>query len=566
MLFLQKEFQAFRNAAARAAALNPMDGATVALMGILLACAGDWERGCAVTDKAMRLNPHFPGWYWLAAVFNAYRTRDYRAAIDAALRIQMPGYFWTPAICAAAFGQLGQRQAAQNALEELLAIRPEFARAAREEFGKWFEPELVEHLVEGLHKAGLEIATEGGAAAPAVERARSSADVSGAARADEGFWVAVLPFKSSGGSADLTALAEGLSEEVVAGLSRFSYLRVITSGSTQRYADQAPDLRVVGKELGSRYVMNGNLRQVGARLRVAVQLVDATTGAQLWAETYERPFAAEAVFELQDELVSRIVSTVGDPHGVLPHNMSESLRSKVPVQLSPYEAVLRSFAFGYRRTAEEHAAVRAGLERAVQQAPDYADAWAMLSLTYAEEYAHGFNLRPDPLGRTLQAARRAADAAPSNAMAYNALARAMFFRKEFQAFRAAAEQAIALNPLNSPTLAGLGSMTAYAGDWEHGCALVERALQLNPRHPGWYWFALFFNAYRKGDYRGAVNVALKLNLPDFFVTHETLAAAYGQLGERDAAGKALRDLLELKPDYAVMARERLGKWFDPELV
>ena len=124
------------------------------------------------------------------------------------------------------------------------------------------------------------------------------------------------------------------------------------------------------------------------------------------------------------------------------------------------------------------------LERAVQLAPGYADAWGMLSLLYAEEFSNGFNARPDPLGRALQAARRAADAAPSSALAYNALARALFFRKEFQAFRIAADRAIELNPLNGPTLAGLGGMIAYAGDWEHGCAQVERAARLNPRHPG----------------------------------------------------------------------------------
>ena len=298
----------------------------------------------------------------------------------------------------------------------------------------------------------------------------------------------------------------------------------------------------------------------------AVQLIDASSGAHLWAETYNRPFRADDVFALQDDLVPRIVSTLADAHGILPHTMSEALRSKGPDQLSPYEAVLRSFGYGYRRTPEEHAAVRAGLERAVQQAPGYADGWAMLSLIYSEEYAFGFNLQPDPLGRTLLAARRAADAAPSSAMANNALARALFFRKEWQGFRTAAERALELNPLNGPTIAGLGSMMAYAGDWEHGCALVERAATLNPRHPGFYWFPLFYNAYRKGNYRGALSVALKINMPGFFYTHVVLAAVYGQLGERDAAGNALRELLALKPDIALHVRDELGKWYPPALV
>ncbi|MBA2434233.1 MAG: hypothetical protein H0V54_03945 [Chthoniobacterales bacterium] len=333
-----------------------------------------------------------------------------------------------------------------------------------------------------------------------------------------------------------------------------------------RFAKDSGDVRAIGKELGARYVMNGSLRQVGTRLRVAVQLVDQTTGEQVWAETYERAFSAEAVFELQDDLVPRIVATVGDAHGILPHNMSESLRSKAIDQLSPYEAVLRSFAYGYRYTPEEHAAIRSGLEQAVQKAPSFADAWAMLSLVYADEYASGSNVQPDSLGRALRSARRAVDAAPSSAMAHNALARALFFRKEFEAFRAAAERSIALNPLNSPTLASLGTMMAGAGDWEGGCAQVERALQLNPRHPGWYWFVLLYHAYRKGDYQGALSIGLKINLPDFFATHEAMAAAYGQLGQGAEAERSVGDLLRLKPDYTAWARERLEKWFEPEFV
>jgi TolB-like protein/tetratricopeptide (TPR) repeat protein len=381
----------------------------------------------------------------------------------------------------------------------------------------------------------------------------------------EEFWVAVLPFKYSGANPDLTALAEGLTEEIVTGLSRFSYLRVIARSSLQ-FASEAADARSVGTRLGARYVMEGSLRQAGSALRVSVQLLDPGSGAHLWAETYDRPFHPENIFALQDDLVPLIVSTVADAHGVLPHTLSEALRSRHPDQLSPYEAVLRSFGYGYRMTPEEHAAVRACLERAVQQAPGYADAWGMLSLVYTEEFSNGFNARPDPLGRALQAARRAADAAPSSALAYNALARALFFRKEFQAFRIAADRAVQLNPMNGPTLAGLGGMMAYAGDWEHGCAQAERAARLNPRHPGGYWFPLLYNAYRQRDYRGALSVGLKINLPEFFATHEAMAATYGQLGERDAAAGSVRELLRLKPDFVITARDELRKWFDRDLV
>ena len=389
---------------------------------------------------------------------------------------------------------------------------------------------------------------------------------SGATRAEQGFWIAVLPFKYGGANTDLTDLAGGLSEDIVTGLSRFSYLRVIARSSTLRYAREAVDVRTVGRELGARYVMEGSLRQAGSTLRIAAQLVDATSGVHLWAETYDHSFRPNQIFAVQDDVVPRIVSTVADTHGVLPHTMSEALRNQDPNLLSPYEAVLRSFAHFQRVNAEEHAAARSALERAVQQAPGDADCWAMLSMMYREEYTHGFNLRPDPIGRALAAARRAVEPAPSNHLAYHALASALFFRRELGAFRSAAERAIDLNPMDGFTLAYLGFLLAYSGDWERGCALVEQARQLNPHHPGWYWFPSVFNAYRKRDYRGAVDVTLKVNMPGFWRTHAAFAAAYGQLGELDAAHNAVRELLAIRPDFAVVAREELGKWWDPELV
>ena len=134
--------------------------------------------------------------------------------------------------------------------------------------------------------------------------------------ADEGFWVGVRPFKYNGANAGITSLAEGLAEEIVTGLSRFSYLRVLARGSAER--------------LDARYVIEGSIRQAGPQLRVAVQLVDATTGAHLWAETYNRPFDANDLFALQDELVPRVVSTVADWHGVLPRSMSDGAPAANP--------------------------------------------------------------------------------------------------------------------------------------------------------------------------------------------------------------------------------------------
>jgi TolB-like protein len=566
--FFRKDNAGFRAAVEQAIALNPMDGSVMGLLGLLVHHAGEIERGTQMVEAAMQLNPHHPPVFRAPAFLNAYAQGKYAEALELAVRFNMPGFFHAHALRAAALGQLGQREAAQQAVQELLAVRPDFATTVSRDYGKWWDAKTVDHLVEGLRKAGLEIADD--PAKPGPETSVTGTIGSGAKRAalkeEAGFWIAVLPFKYSGNNADLAALAEGLSEDIVTGLSRFSYLRVIARGSTLRYANQAVDIRAAAKELGARYVMEGSLRQAGATLRAAIQLVDATTGAHLWAENYERT-SSENIFALQDDLVPRIVSTVADYYGILPHIISDALRRrKADDQLSPYEAVLRAFSYFERITPEEHAQTRQILESAARSAPDQGEIWAMLSTMYWHEHAFGFNLQPDPLGRALAAARRSVDAAPTNNLGYSALAVTLFYQKNFLAFRPAAERAVELNRMDGSNLATMGSLIAYTGDWEHGCALVESALRLNPHHPGWYWFAHYFNAYRKGDYRGALSIALKFNMPGYFYTHALAAAVYGQLGLREQAQEALQELLALRPDFAVAARKEFEKSHDPELV
>lgn len=403
------------------------------------------------------------------------------------------------------------------------------------------------------------------AAAGTAAHAASRGD-SGAARADEGFWVAVLPFKCRGGSADLTALAEGLSEEIVTGLSRFSYLRVIARSSTLRYADEAADIRPVARELGARYVMEGSLRLVGSRLRVAVQLVDATSGANLWAETYDRSFTPESVFELQDDLVPRIVSTVADQDGILPLSMSEAIRNKSEDALTPHEALLRSFGFFKRFTREEHATVRRVLESAVRAAPGNSACWALLSHIYTNEYWSEFDAQPDSLDRALAAARRAVDSAPSNALAYWALALALFMRRDFGEFRLAADRAIELNRLDGSTVAFMGHLIAYSGEWDRGRAIAEPASALNPNHAPWHRVMAFYDDYRQGEYRKALTAALRLNTPGQSHFIAARVAAYGQLGERENAQRALKELLAAGPDIAASLRAAYNKFLPPELV
>jgi len=567
VLFFKRNLKAFFPAAEQAIALNPMDGATTAYMGILMAFAGDWERGEALTEKGMQLNANHPGWHLMTAWHDAYRMKDYQKALQLALKLHAPKNPWVQRSLTVSYAQLGMKAEAANSLRDLLALVPHYAQVTREMHSRWLEPELVEHMLEGLRNAGLEIPDESSSTVAQGSTsfgATHQKATSGAIRADEGFWVAVLPFKYAGKNDDLKALAEGLSEEVITGLSRFSYLRVIARGSTAKYSSESGDVRAIGKELGARYVIEASLRQAGNKLRLAVQLSDAVSGAHLWAETYERPFTPESVFEVQDDLVPRIVATVADQYGVLPRSMSEVLRSKDMDTLTPLEAVLRAFSYFTRLNPEEHGAVRELLERTVRQTPGHADSWAMLSMLYRGEFAQGFNAGPKPLERALAAALRAVDLAPTHALGHYALATVYFFRKEKVPFRAATERALALNPMDGSVLAYLGLLTARFGERDRGCQMVDSAMRLNPNYPGWFHIAAFDKAFSQGKYEEAMEAIARMNMPGYFHVHAARAAALGQLGQFEEARKAVQDLLALRPDFAVAARQEYSKWYEPE--
>ncbi len=564
--FFRKEIPAFRTAADRAIALNPLDGCNVAHLGGLIAYAGEWERGCGLVERALQLNPNHPGWFWFPLAMNAYRKGDYQGALGYALKINLPNFLWTHTTLAAIYGQLGQQEEAGRAVQELLKLNPQAPQIILAAWQSRYDPEHVTRLIEGLRKAGLDIGDEAAPTPALTSGPIATRTASGESRASDGFWVALLPFKYTGSSAELKSLAEGLTDEITTGLSRFSYLRVIARGSTAKYSSESGDVRAIGKELGTRYVMEGSLRQAGAKLRLTVQLADTVTGTQLWAETYERAFAPEAIFDLQDDLVPRVVATVADQYGVLPRSMSEALRSKSEAALTPHEAVLRTFSYFARLEPGEHATVRRILEHAVREAPGHADSWAMLSMIYRGEFAQGFNAGPNPLDRALAAAQRAVELAPTNALCYYALATVHYFRKETLAFRTTAERSLALNPMDGSAIAYLGMLTATMGEWDRGCAMVESAMKLNPNYPGWFQIAIWANAYRQGKYEEALEALTRMILHGYFHAQAARAATLGKLGRREEAQKALQELLALRPDFAAVARQEYAKWYDAEQI
>ena len=395
----------------------------------------------------------------------------------------------------------------------------------------------------------LEALGRGSAIPPGAPRVRES----------DALWIAVLPFANASTDPELASFADRLAEDIITGLSRFSYLSVVSRNSTLRYRDQGVDARQVGEALGARYVMEGGVRKAGSTVRVNVQLVDAHTGASLWAETYDRNLKTGGIFEAQDAIRDRVVATVADSYGVLVRSMAANIQDRPDEELSASNWLARLFAYRQLATPDEHAALRDSLERAVEREPHNGDAWACLSQIYVDEDSFGFNVGPNALDRALAAAERAVEIDPTNQLGHQVLAQAQFFRRDLKAFRPTAERAMSLNPLDGNTHGILGLMIVHTGEFERGASITRRAMELNPHHADFYHFGPLWEHFHNKEYERALE-SISVNMPGFFWKPLAVASVCGHLGRRAEAEAAVRDLLELEPDFVAHARRKIESW------
>ena len=368
--------------------------------------------------------------------------------------------------------------------------------------------------------------------------------------------IAVLPFVDLDEPAQTSAFAAGLTEEVITALTRYRNLFVIARDSTARFGSGA----AAAEELGAGYVLEGSVRRADDFIRVAVKLLDATTGSHVWSETYERSLTTANLFAVQDDITRQVVSTIADSHGIIGQTDLSATRAVPTDSLSAYQCVLRAVAHVATLSPESHRQSRDCLEAAVAAEPGYVDAWAWLSVIYLDEMRFGFNTRPGALDRALDAAQRAVALDERSQFAQLAMARVHFFRHELEQFRAAAEHALALNPNNATVLAELASLIGNAGEWQRAASLIEKAMALNPYHPDLYYLPLFWNHYRLAEFEAALALLRKTHMPDYYFTHVRYAAVYAELGRQAEAEAAVARILALYPEFPSQASEIIAKW------
>ena len=368
--------------------------------------------------------------------------------------------------------------------------------------------------------------------------------------------IAVLPFLNLSGDPEQAYFADGVTDQIVTDLARFKAMFVLSIESTAKYQEQSADPQRLKRELGVDYLLDGSVRRERDKIRLSTRLVDAKSGKIIWSETYGDELVPSNLFEIQEDVSQQVSAIVASNYGMIADADLTGAQRRPPKSFTAYDCVLRYYHYQRSFDPQEHAKVRACLERAVELDPDYADAWAVLANVYAQEHRFGYNPRPelyDSRERSLSAAYRAVEIEPGNPTAQLMLANALFDRRNLAGFRAAGERAIALNPNDPEPLVHYGLRLTYMGEMERGVALVTKAIALNPEHPEWYTNSIIYYHYQTGDYERAWTESQRQKISSDVWWFLFRAMILGQLGRRQEAQPLVEAALKLKPDV----RERL---------
>jgi TolB-like protein len=360
--------------------------------------------------------------------------------------------------------------------------------------------------------------------------------------------VAVLPFSNLSGDPQQEYFAEGMVDDIITGLARIKWLFVIARNSTFTYKGRAVDVKQVGRELGVRYVLEGSVRKAGGSVRVTGQMIDATTGAHVWAERYDRN--SEDIFALQDEIA---LSAVGAIAPSVRKAEIERVRRKRPDSLDAYDLVLQAQPDVDSGMPEQVTRALALLERAIALEPAYALAHGNAAMCHHCLFLRA-GLQEVNRAASIRHARSAIVHGQDDALAltWAGFSIGMDAHDRAAAFTAL-EAALAISPSSALTYI-LGSVIlGWSGEAERAIEWSEQGMRLSP-FDSWAWAAFDAQAMShllRGRYEEACRAAYKSvqGNPAHSITYVQLAAALAKLGRLDEARAAAARVLELQPAF-----------------
>ncbi len=373
---------------------------------------------------------------------------------------------------------------------------------------------------------------------PAVE---AGFETTAPARADTPS-IAVLPFTNMSGDPEQQYFSDGITEDIITELSRFTALEVVARNSTFVYRDQAVDVSDVGRKLGARYLLEGSLRKAGNRIRLTAQLIDVASGKHVWAERYDREL--EDIFAIQDELVHAIVATLAGR--LREADVKRSLMTP-PESLAAYDCYLRALDLDRKFDPESSLEGLEFVKKAIELDPTFARAHALYAGTTTTIGWFQIDSSQTHLDESLRIAKAAVSLDPQDSFCHWALGFVYIRRGELDLARDALERALSLNPHDALVWTDYAWYHICVGDPEKALQLLDEREAVDPIPPNWHWELRGEALYCLGRYAEAVASYERLPIIHYWI-HRNLAACHGQLGNIEKAQSHWALVLEVVPN------------------
>ncbi len=365
--------------------------------------------------------------------------------------------------------------------------------------------------------------------------------------------IAILPFTNMSDDPEQEYFSDGISEDIITDLSKIAGLTVIARNSSFTYKGRSVDIRTVGRELGVTSVLEGSIRRAGKRVRITAQLIDATNGAHLWADRYDRDLTD--IFAVQDDVTKRIVEALKI---TLSPAEQQRLADSETKNVAAYDCMLRGreFMLGKEKNLETFQQAIKYFNEALEHDPNYSAAYACLGFGYMFDYQNRWTEDPD---KSLTIAQGYADTAiekdPNEPLARCVSALAASYNKDLDRAKAEVEKAIELNPNLALARNLRATVHTFAGQPLEAIPEIEQAMRLDPALSGQFlhFLGLAYLLAEKYETAAALLRQRIVLVPNTDFSRAILASALGHLGEIKEAKRVWAELMEINPNYSFAA-------------
>ena len=372
--------------------------------------------------------------------------------------------------------------------------------------------------------------------------------------------IAVLPFTNLSGDPEQEYFADGISEDIITGLSKNPDLFVISRNSTFTFKGKSVRIRDVSEDLGAQYVLEGSVRKAGQRIRVTAQLIDAASDRHLWAERYDRDL--DDIFAVQDEVVGSIVHALGAQSGVIEKLVRQRSIETSVTNVSAYDCYLQAREHFTRHGDSGFEEAQVLYEKAITLDPGYARAHSALAMLHFLRFKLFFTASFESIEqKALDLALQSVRLDPNDYRAHWVLGSLYIYQGKHAQSLAEFDRALRINPNDADLLARSADALVYCERVDEAIDRCKHAIRLNPNCPDFYWWQLGFSYFHLGRYDDALDALERMTAPDH--ARRLLAAVFAHLGRLDEARNEAEEFMKVAPNFSIKEWAKMEPYTDP---